>query len=165
MLHVVRYPVTTLNEPSELISAFDESLKKLAESMHETMIRENGIGLAAPQIGKNIRLIIVKVGDEGNDYRAYVNPEIVFSSDKTVAIEEGCLSLPGVFGYVQRASKIRFTYRDLDGKKQSGKARGMEAIVLQHEIDHINGSLIINRTFQVTQGMERLALWQKKQAQ
>lgn len=161
MVSVVRYPKKTLNEPSERITVFDDVLKELAKAMNETMIRENGIGLAAPQIGKNIRLIVVKVGDEGDHYHAYVNPEIVFTSDKTVAIEEGCLSLPGVFGYIQRSSKIRFQYWDLDGKKQSGKARGMEAIVLQHEIDHINGSLIINRPIQVTQGMDRLSTWKQ----
>lgn len=162
MLKVVRYPTKTLNVPSAAVTIFDAALKKLAQEMSETMIRENGIGLAAPQIGTNIQLIIVKVGNDDDSYRVYVNPEIVFASDKTVAIEEGCLSLPGVFGYVQRSSKIRFHYQDIEGKKHSAKARGMEAIVLQHEIDHIRSTLIIDRPIQLTHVTELLSSWKKQ---
>ena len=81
---------------------------------------------------------------------------ITFKSLKKVAIEEGCLSIPGVYGYVERAAKIRLTYKDILGKKHTKKATGMEAIVLQHEIDHVNGFLIVNRPIQFTKGGERI---------
>lgn len=131
---------------------FDGALTELVAAMNEAMIRENGIGLAAPQIGKNIQVIIVKVGDEGSEYKAYVNPRITFASPKTIAIEEGCLSVPGLYGYVRRKAKIRVSYQDLTGAKRIEKASGMEAIVLQHEIDHINGLLIISHPIEVTKG-------------
>ncbi len=146
------HPKASLHHPSKPITEFGDDLRVLAEQMNETMIRENGIGLAAPQIGKNISIIIVKIGDEGDKYKCYVNPKITFSSAKTVAIEEGCLSVPGLFGYVERRAKIRVSYQDVDGKKIIEKATGMRAIVLQHEIDHINGTLIIDHAIQVTKG-------------
>lgn len=156
-LPITLYPKQSLHEPSATVTVFDTMLEKLVEEMNNAMIRENGIGLAAPQIGKNIQLIIVKVGDEGTEFRSYVNPRITFASAKTIAIEEGCLSVPGVFGYVKRAAKIRVSYQDLSGAKKIEKATGMEAIVLQHEIDHINGTLIIDHPIQVTKGASLLA--------
>src|SRR3989344_2549289 len=111
MLSIVRYPTKNLREPSSTVTVFDDSLRELIEEMNRTMIRENGIGLAAPQIGRNIRCIIVRVGDEGDRYNAYLNPEITFRSAKAAAIEEGCLSVPGVYGYVKRHAKIRFSYQ------------------------------------------------------
>lgn len=151
-LPITLYPKKSLNKPSELVTVFDTHLTELARQMNEAMIRENGIGLAAPQVGRNIQLIIVKIGEEGSEYRAYANPRITFSSGKSIAIEEGCLSVPGVFGYVKRAAKVRVSYQDLSGAKKTEKATGMEAIVLQHEIDHIKGTLIINHELHVTKG-------------
>jgi peptide deformylase len=151
-LALTLHPTRSLNQPSKPVTHFDAALAELAIAMNETMIRENGIGLAAPQIGKNIQLIIVKVGDEGSNYKTYVNPRITFASAKTIAIEEGCLSVPGVFGYVSRRAKIRVSYHDLTGIKHIEKATGMRAIVLQHEIDHINGTLIIDHPMHITKG-------------
>ena len=156
MLSVVRYPAAVLSKASSPIAVFDEALRQLAREMNQVMISENGIGLAAPQIGKNIQLVIVNIGEEGDAFKAYVNPEITHLTSKNTAIEEGCLSLPGVYGYVTRAAKVHVRYQDLTGRKHRGKFRGMEAIVLQHEIDHLNGKLIIDRSMQITKGQHLL---------
>lgn len=161
MLTIVTYPKSSLHQPSDTVTVFDAALAELAVEMNATMIREKGIGLAAPQIGHNIRLIVVKIDpsnvEPANDgYRAYVNPKITFYSERTTNSEEGCLSVPGVYGYVTRHAKIRYQYHDLDGKKHTGKARGMEAIILQHEIGHINGQLIIDIMARVTHGAATL---------
>ena len=149
MYSLVTIPTTTLRKPSELIRVFDAALAALAKDMNTVMVRENGVGLAAPQIGKNIQLIVVKIEDS-DAYKAYVNPKITFRSAKKIAIEEGCLSVPGTYGYVQRAAKIRVSYHDTEGVKHNEKAIGMAAIVLQHEIDHINGTLIIDHPLEIT---------------
>ncbi|MEK7584207.1 MAG: peptide deformylase [Patescibacteria group bacterium] len=162
MYQIVFYPTPALNEPSKKVSVFDDALKELAREMYVAMVAADGIGLAAPQIGKNIRLVIVRTPEDKGSYKAYVNPTITYASVKTTGIEEGCLSLPGLFGYVQRAAKIRVQYSDLDGLKRTEKAKGMEAIVLQHEIDHIEGNLIIHRTIELTKGQELLEQWKRK---
>ena len=155
-MNIVHYPQKSLNKPSDRIVDFGMSLAQLALEMNTVMLRENGIGLAASQIGKNICLIIVRRG-ETDEYDAYVNPVITFAAAKKVAIEEGCLSIPNVYGFVERASKIRISYQDVTGKKRIKKATGMEAIVLQHEIDHINGFLIVNRSIELTKGSEKIS--------
>jgi peptide deformylase len=156
MLTLVTHEKKELRQPSQPVDVFDADLATLACDMNEIMIAAHGIGLAAPQIGKNIRLIVVKEGETGSAYRAYANPVITFYSRTMTASEEGCLSVPGVYGFVSRSTKVRFTYQDLDGTKHRAKAQGMDAIVLQHEVDHINGTLIIDRDFHVTQGADQL---------
>lgn len=155
MLSMVLYPEKSLKKSSKKIEKFDDSLKKLAEEMNITMIEENGIGLAAPQIGKNIQIAIVKKG-VGSNYKVYINPIITMSSKKLTSIEEGCLSVPDVYGFVERSHKIHVQYNDLEGKKHTEKAKGMAAIVLQHEIDHLNGILIVDRKIQYTKGADLL---------
>ncbi|OGY91880.1 MAG: peptide deformylase [Candidatus Komeilibacteria bacterium RIFCSPLOWO2_01_FULL_53_11] len=162
MYQIVFYPTSALNEPSKKVSVFDAALKELAREMYVAMIAADGIGLAAPQIGKNIRLIIVRTPEDDGSYKAYVNPTITYASAKATGIEEGCLSLPGLFGHVPRAAKIRVQYSDIDGVKRTEKAKGVEAIVLQHEIDHIEGNLIINRDIELTKGQELLEQWKRK---
>ena len=152
MFSIVKHPARTLHQPCDDVTQFGDSLHALAEEMNKTMISSNGIGLAAPQIGKNIKFVIVKVGDEGSEYAAYVNPVITFRSAKKVSIEEGCLSLPGLYGYVTRAAKIRVKYQNVRGEKKIEKLTGMPAIILQHEIDHINSKLIIDRDIHITKG-------------
>jgi len=154
-LKLVLHPVKSLHQLSEPVLKFDQELKELAAEMGQAMYDFEGVGLAAPQIGKNIRLIAVTDGQSG--YKIYVNPEITFrSKDKVDMSEEGCLSVPGVFGFVPRAYKIRLRYQDLDGKKHKAKAKGMEAIILQHEVDHLQGTLFIDKVAKIFEGQEIL---------
>lgn len=115
----------------------------MVEDMIETMFEEVGIGLAAPQVGISLRLMVV--GDEkGRGARALVNPVIAEQGGEVTA-EEGCLSLPGIFADVTRAEWVRLEAHDLDGKPVSVKARGLTARVFQHEMDHLDGVLFIDR--------------------
>ena len=115
----------------------------MVEDMTETMFDEVGIGLAAPQVGISLRLMVV--GEEkGRGARALVNPVIAEQGGEVTA-EEGCLSLPGIFADVTRAEWVRLDAHDLEGKPVSIKARGLTARVFQHEMDHLDGVLFIDR--------------------
>jgi len=154
MLKIAKYPDPILRKTAKPISDFNDELKQLAKDMSEAMYGDDGIGLAAPQISKSIRLIVI--GNRDGGYKTYVNPEITFFSKDKATTDEGCLSLPKIFGMVTRPKKIHVKYQDLDGNVIKEKLKGMEAVVMQHEIDHINGILFIDRTDKITQGQELL---------
>jgi len=124
-------------------------LGELIEAMTATMFEKDGIGLAAPQIGKSIRLIVI-AHKEGP--LALINPELFHLSFSKESAEEGCLSIPGVAGIVKRHKRLDFRALDKNGKKIEGAAEGLFARVLQHEIDHLNGVLFIDRSKEITHG-------------
>lgn len=142
---IYQYPESVLRKPTEKISTFDKDLKSLAEDMAETMYDAPGIGLAAPQIGESLKLIVVDTSklDDDKDYMALVNPEIVEHEGNQLD-EEGCLSVPELTSKVKRFKKVTVTYQDLDGKDLEMTAEDRFAVVLQHEIDHLNGILFID---------------------
>ena len=131
----------------EPVTQFDKSLKKLAEDMIETMHAAKGLGIAAPQVGVNARVFIVTFDYGQKDERqvAMVNPEIIFFSDNQDLAEEGCLSLPKVFGNVERPTEIVVKYLNLRGQELSLRLEGLNARVVQHELDHLNGVLFIDK--------------------
>jgi len=143
---IITYPNEILRKKSNLVT-LDEiksgKIKKLIKEMRENLVDEKGIGLAAVQIGVHKRVVLVEV-DEG-EVNAYINPVIKRKSLKKIAIEEGCLSVPGKHGYVKRSETIWLEALDETGKKLKLKARGLPAIVFQHEIDHTNGILFIDK--------------------
>lgn len=155
MLRIAKFPEPILRQKAIAVTKFDNDLEKLAEAMAEVMYADDGIGLAAPQISQSLRIAIVGNNDR-RSYQVYVNPEITFSSDDTTITDEGCLSLPGIFALVKRPKKIHLNYQDLEGKKYSEKIKGMLAVILQHEIDHLNGILFIDRAEKITQGQDIL---------
>ena len=118
-------------------------IRRTVEDMVETMYDEVGIGLAAPQVGVSLRLMVVG-DDKSGDARALVNPVIAESGGEVTA-EEGCLSLPGIFAPVTRAEWVRLEAQDLDGTPVSIRAKGLTARVFQHEMDHLDGVLFIDR--------------------
>jgi len=120
----------------------DSALHVLIQKMINTVRANNGAGLAAPQIGKLIRVFVLEI-----DYILYVmiNPVIKNASKDTIAMEEGCLSFPGVFKPITRSKKVTVAYFDQDGKKQKLKAKGLLARAVQHEYDHLEGILFIDR--------------------
>jgi peptide deformylase len=143
VLNVRRYGDPVLRRRAEVVQAVNPDVRALAADMIETMHDEAGLGLAAPQIGISLRLMVV--GDErGRDPRALVNPVIVEQGGEITA-EEGCLSLPGIFADVTRAAWVRLEAHDLDGAPVSIRAHGLQARVFQHEIDHLDGVLFIDR--------------------
>ncbi|MDD4272041.1 MAG: peptide deformylase [Patescibacteria group bacterium] len=121
-------------------------LKSLASSMVKTMIKADGVGLAAPQIGKNIRLIVINSKD---GVFCLVNPKFIKKSWARELGQEGCLSIPGVFGEVKRHKKISLAYYNQEGKKVKLTAEGMMARVIQHEIDHLDGILFIDKAVKI----------------
>lgn len=146
-----------LRTPGEEVESFDDDLRSLVDDMFETMYHADGIGLAAPQIGLALRLFVLDVpeeredeggaaGDGGAGLRvAVVNPEIVERSDETDKAPEGCLSIPGLEGVVERPTSVVVTGSDPDGEPLRIEASGLVARALQHEIDHLDGVLILDR--------------------
>ncbi|MEB3186745.1 MAG: peptide deformylase [bacterium] len=132
-----------LREVAAPVRKVSAEIKALVAQMMETMTLENGIGLAAPQVGVSKRVITVDLGHEGIRPFALVNPEIIKTSGEFTD-EEGCLSIPGVFLQVKRFRKIRVKYRDLADRQQILDASDLLARVIQHEIDHLDGKLFVD---------------------
>ncbi|RJS62135.1 peptide deformylase [Bacillus sp. PK3_68] len=142
-LPIVYYPDAILEKKCEPVTQFDKKLKKLVKDMHETMIKADGVGLAAPQIGKDMQLAIVDIEDE-HGLITLVNPVIeeVKGSDTDV---EGCLSFPGLYGHVTRPSSVKVKAQDVKGRFFTLKAEGFLARAIQHEIDHLQGVLFTSK--------------------
>lgn len=121
---------------------FDDRLRVLAENMHETMQAAPGVGLAAPQVGVPRRIFTFDSGEESG---SYANPEIVWRSEETQDGEEGCLSIPGVYFPVRRAMSVKVRAQNLDGDQVEHDAEGFLARIFQHEIDHLDGVLFVDR--------------------
>ena len=139
-------PDPRLRLKCEPVTAFDSTLRALAQDMLDTMYKAPGIGLAAIQIGVAKRVVTIDVArkDEPRASQIFVNPEILWTSDEVGTYEEGCLSIPEYYEAVERPARLRVSYRDLDGAPQEVEADGLLATCLQHEIDHLNGVLFID---------------------
>jgi len=142
------YPDPVLTTPARPVVEFDDALRTLVDDMAETMYADAGIGLAAPQVGVSLRLLVMDVSDpetqKGTGLLAFINPEIVESSGRIVW-EEGCLSFPGLTVDVERAHAVRVHAQDVHGKIFSTEANGLPAVCLQHEMDHLDGRVILDR--------------------
>lgn len=143
---VVKYPSDILRKKSEVVTRDEltsEEIQMLIDDLLDSMRLENGIGIAAPQIGVHKRVIIV---DDGKGPTAYVNPEIIGRSiRKGHFIEEGCLSVPGIWGYVTRHKAVKVLALDREGNRVVVKAKDLPSVILQHEVDHLNGILFIDK--------------------
>ena len=131
-----------LRQKSKFVEHLTKEVRDLIIQMKKIMENDNGVGLAAPQINASQRIIICNVD---NKFYSFINPEIVKSSKETSSIEEGCLSLPNIYGEVERPEKIILKAIDSDGKKIKLKVFGLLARVIQHEIDHLDGILFIDK--------------------
>jgi len=161
MLKITTYPQSILRRTAKEVEVFNQELKDLATDMAKAMYEDDGIGLAAPQVSISKRLVVL--GDkDGKSFKAYVNPDITFCSKDKSVNEEGCLSLPKIYGLVQRAKKIHIKYQNLDGQWQKEKIKDFNAIILQHEVDHLNGILFIDRASKITQGQDLLDVLKAK---
>ena len=121
----------------------NDELRALAEEMFETMENANGVGLACPQIGKNIRMFVAEADDDVK--RVFINPQIIATSDDSVPYEEGCLSVPQVYENIMWPSKVTVQAQDQNGKKFTLEAEGLLARIIQHENDHLEGVIFIDR--------------------
>ncbi len=136
-----------LRQKSVDILKFDKKLKRFIKQMIETMLAENGVGLAAPQVGVNERLVILNFQLDRKKSKPIplVNPEIIDVDTKTIIEEEGCLSLPGVFGKVKRQKTVTIRFKDENGDSRTLELDGLNSRAIQHEIDHLNGILFIDK--------------------
>lgn len=135
---------TILRNISQSIKTIDKTIIEFISEMKKTMRREKGVGLAAPQVGKNIRVIVAEIGE--GKVIGMINPIIIFmSEEKNQDDEEGCLSVPGSFGKVWRSNEIIVEYIDEKKQKQKRKFFYFDARILQHEIDHLDGILFVDR--------------------
>jgi peptide deformylase len=155
-----------LRTPAESVSAFDEEIQTLAQDMLDTMYGASGIGLAGPQVGVSKRVIVLDLGEsdeEGYGAVALVNPRVVESSRKKDRAPEGCLSIPGLEDVVERPASVKVEAYTPQGEAVTIEADGLFSRALQHEIDHLDGILFVDR---LTPLKRRLALkrWQKSRA-
>jgi peptide deformylase len=152
---IVVYPDKRLKYVSETVVQFDESLHGLLDDMYETMIAKNGVGLAAIQIGEAKRVLIINVplesDEEGADLQPkentleIINPAITYRSEEKIKFQEGCLSVPGFYEDIERHAMVTIAYQDRYGERFTIEDDAFLAVALQHEIDHLDGKLFIEK--------------------
>lgn len=131
-----------LRKKSDPVRIFDKKLQKLVKEMEDAVKKAEGVGIAAPQVGVNQRLFLVKMKRR---FVLMVNPEITSFSYETIVMEEGCLSLPGQWGMVRRPKDIMVSFQDISGKQMKLELSGIESRIVQHELDHLDGILFIDK--------------------
>ncbi len=159
-LEILTYPNPILLKKAEKITEFNDELRTLCKNMLYTMYKAPGVGLAAPQVGKSIRLFVIDVdyerekvtrADGSEDYNhsefqplVVINP-VIKEKDGEQVYEEGCLSVPGIYEEVKRAEHLVLAYQDMWGKEQTLDAHGLKAVCIQHENDHLDGIVFLER--------------------
>jgi peptide deformylase len=147
---ILHYPDPRLRRKAEPVTEMTDEVRALIADMAETMYEAPGIGLAAIQIGVTQRVVVIDVSDTRDQLRVFVNPEIVSAEGKQV-LEEGCLSVPGIFEPVARAERVRVRALDRDGKAFELDATGFVATCIQHEIDHLDGKVFVDHLSRLKQ--------------
>ncbi|MFT7670594.1 MAG: peptide deformylase [Planctomycetota bacterium] len=139
------YPAPVLRKPAQAMETFDSDLKETVSAMFVRMRESTGVGLAAPQVGLNQRILVLNhTGEEGDDL-ALVNPKILKLSGPRTEYEEGCLSFPGIYGQVTRPDRVKISAQTVDGESFEAQYEGFQGRVIQHEMDHLEGVLLIDR--------------------
>lgn len=146
---VLTYPNPVLKKPSIDVSGFDKNLHTLLDDMCDTMLAENGVGLAAIQVGVNLNVLVIIIPREDDqqyreDIHEIINPKITAEYGHEV-YREGCLSIPEYYDEVERAAEVEISYQDRHGEAKNLKADGLLAIAIQHEMDHLKGQLFVER--------------------
>lgn len=165
LLSIIKYPDPRLNKVAEPVMEVDQQVRRLVDNMAETMYAAPGVGLAATQVDVHKRVIVIDISEAKNQLLVLINPEILESSGE-VECEEGCLSVPGVFESVIRAEQIRVAAIDANGNSFELEARGLLAVCIQHEMDHLKGIVFVEYLSRLKQGriarkmrkVERMAL-------
>ncbi|MDY7032692.1 MAG: peptide deformylase [Thermodesulfobacteriota bacterium] len=162
VLEILKYPNPILRNRGDPVETIDEKIRKLVQNMTETMYAAPGIGLAAPQVGESLRVITVDLARNGEGLITMVNPNII-SSEGEYVDEEGCLSVPDFKDSIRRKQKIVVAGLDIDGKNIQLTAEGLLAAAFQHEIDHLNGILIIDKVSRLKKDAFKKKLKKKKE--
>jgi len=157
ILNILRYPDARLHKVAAPVTVFDEALKKLVADMADTMYAAPGIGLAATQVDVHKQVIVVDVSERRDSLVVLVNPEIVEATGES-DIEEGCLSVPGIYELVERAERVKVRAHDQNGKAFTLEAQGLLAVCIQHEMDHLLGKVFVEHLSQLKQQRIRAKL-------
>ena len=157
ILNILRYPDARLHKVAAPVTVFDEALKKLVTDMADTMYAAPGIGLAATQVDIHKQVIVVDVSERRDSRVVLVNPEIVEATGES-DIEEGCLSVPGIYELVERAERVKVRAHDQNGKAFTLEAQGLLAVCIQHEMDHLQGKVFVEHLSQLKQQRIRAKL-------
>ena len=142
-LNILLYPDQRLHTVAKPVAAVDARIRTLAADMLATMYEAQGIGLAASQVNVHERLVVIDVSEGRDQPLVLINPEIIWFSPETQVNDEGCLSVPGVYDGVERASAVRVRALDLEGQQQTHSAEGLLAVCIQHEMDHLLGKVFV----------------------
>ena len=154
---ITHYPAGVLGGRAEPVEKIDDNIRRLVDKMYDIMIKNKGVGLAAPQVGVPLRLFIISLDGSREKLRAYINPTII-PSGELVSTDEGCLSVPGIYTGIRRCRHCKVTATDLDGNEFTDEGEGLYARALQHEHDHIEGMTIVNRMGQAAKIVHRRQL-------
>lgn len=157
ILNILRYPDARLHKVAAPVTVFDEALKRLASDMAETMYAAPGIGLAATQVDVHKQVIVVDVSERRDSLVVLVNPQILEATGES-DIEEGCLSLPGIYELVPRAERVKVRAYDANGKAFTLEAQGLLSVCIQHEMDHLKGKVFVEYLSQLKQQRVRAKL-------
>jgi peptide deformylase len=152
LLSILRYPDPRLHKVAHAVQAVDARILALIADMLETMYDASGIGLAATQVDVHERLVVIDTSEERDQPLVLINPEITWMSEERVKGDEGCLSVPGIYDGVERATAVKVTALDRHGKTQNIEAEGMLAICIQHELDHLKGKVFVEYLSPLKQG-------------
>jgi peptide deformylase len=143
LLNILHFPDAKLRTVAKPVAQFDEKLNELINNMFETMYEAPGIGLAATQVDQHIRLLVMDVSEDRNQPRFLINPELLMAEGEEES-DEGCLSVPGFYEAVKRAEHIRVRTQNKNGEFVEFEASGIEAVCIQHEMDHLEGKLFVD---------------------
>jgi peptide deformylase len=150
LLPILHYPDPRLKKRAEPVTEVDESIRRLAADMAETMYAAPGIGLAATQVDVHKRVIVIDVTEDRSGLTVLINPEILEKDGECVS-EEGCLSVPGIYDKVTRAERVKVRALNLEGETVEFEAEGLLAVCIQHEIDHLDGHVFVDHLSQLKQ--------------
>lgn len=166
ILNILRFPDPRLHKVAKPVEQVDDRIRKLVKDMTETMYNAPGIGLAATQVDVHERVVVIDLSESQNERLVLINPEIVWASEDIQVYEEGCLSVPGVYDEVKRAAQIKVRALDENGQSREFDADGLLAVCIQHELDHLNGKVFVQRlsTFKQTRIRDKI-LKQRRQEQ
>jgi peptide deformylase len=143
VLQILHFPDPRLRQKAAPVAAVDDAIRQLVDDMFETMYAAPGIGLAAVQVNVLKRVIVIDISEDKSQPLCLINPEILTSSEQE-QMEEGCLSVPGIYENVTRAKTIRVAYLDRNGQRQELETDGLLAVCIQHEMDHLEGKLFVD---------------------
>ncbi|TFY97866.1 peptide deformylase [Ramlibacter rhizophilus] len=143
LLPILVFPDPRLHTVAKPVAAIDDRVRQLVADMTETMYDAEGIGLAATQVDRHERVIVIDVSEQRNQPLVLINPEIVWASEETQVGDEGCLSVPGIYDGVERSTSVKVRALDQDGTERVIEAEGLLSVCIQHEMDHLAGKVFV----------------------